>query len=142
MLRQLFFTLLLIPTISSAATTYGNVTVTEIRSIYDADTFKASIPEWPDVIGQSISIRILGIDAPEMRGKCQSEKDMARAAKQFTVEKLRSAATVELKNIQRGKYFRILAEVYVDGDNLGEMLVMAGHARKYDGGKREGWCDL
>jgi len=72
MLRQLFLSLLLIPAISSAAT-YGNITVTEIRSIYDADTFKVSIPEWPDVIGKSISIRILGIDVLEMRGKCQVE---------------------------------------------------------------------
>jgi len=141
MLRQLLLTLLLIPTISSAATTYGNITVTEIRSIYDADTFKVSIPEWPAIIGKSISIRILGIDAPEIRGKCQAEKDMARAAKQFTVEKLRSAEAVELRDMQRGKYFRILANVYVDGYNLGEMLVKAGHARKYDGGRREGWCD-
>jgi len=140
MLRHLLLTLLLIPTISSAVTTYGNITVTEIRSIYDADTFKVSIPEWPDVIGKSISIRILGIDAPEMRGRCQAEKDAARAAKQFTVEKLRSAEIVELRDIQRGKYFRILAEVYVDGDSLGEMLVRAGHARAYGGGKREGWC--
>jgi endonuclease YncB( thermonuclease family) len=131
----------LTPAISSATTTYGNITVTEIRSIYDADTFKVSIPEWPDVIGKSISVRILGIDAPEMRGKCQSEKEAARAAKQYTVEKLRSAEIVELRGIQRGKYFRILADVYVDGDKLGEMLVKAGHARVYAGGKRGGWCD-
>jgi len=141
MLRQLLLTLLLIPTISSAVTTYGNITVTEIRSIYDADTFKVSIPEWPDVIGKGISIRILGIDAPELRGKCQEEKEAARAAKQFTVEKLRSAESVELRDMQRGKYFRLLADVYVDGNNLGEMLVRAGHARVYDAGKREGWCD-
>jgi len=51
-MRHLLLTLLLIPTISSAATAYGNITVTGIRSIYDADTFKVSIPEWPDVIGK------------------------------------------------------------------------------------------
>jgi len=123
MLRQYLLTiLLLMPTISSAATTYGNITVTEIRSIYDADTFKVFIPEWPDVIGKSISIRILGIDAPEMRGKCKVEKDAARAAKQFTVDKLRSAETVELRGIQRGKYFRILANVYVDGGKTPSFL--------------------
>lgn len=30
---------------------YGNVTVTEISSIYDADTFRVTIKGWPDIIG-------------------------------------------------------------------------------------------
>ena len=85
-------------------------------------------------------MRVLGVDAPEIRGKCQSEKVKARLAKQFTVHALRSAKTIELRNIQRGKYFRILADVFVDGKNLADSLIKAGHARKYDGGKRLGWC--
>jgi micrococcal nuclease len=43
--------------------------------------------------------------------------------------------------MDRGKYFRILADVYVDGENLTDLLISAGHARPYDGGKREGWCE-
>ena len=54
---------------------------------------------------------------------------------------LRSAKVIELRNIQRGKYFRILADVYVDGQNLADGLIRSGHARLYDGGKRLGWCD-
>ena len=42
--------------------------------------------------------------------------------------------------MQRGKYFRILADVYVDGISLADNLIKAGHARVYDGGKRLGWC--
>ena len=42
--------------------------------------------------------------------------------------------------MQRGKYFRILADVYIDGKNLADDLIKAGHARSYDGGKRLGWC--
>ena len=48
---------------------------------------------------------------------------------------------IELKDMQRGKYFRILANVYVDGKSLGKPLINTGHARAYDGGKRDGWCD-
>lgn len=47
-----------------------------------------------------------------MKGKCQKEKDLARLAKQFTVFKLRGAKVIELRNMQRGKYFRIVADVY------------------------------
>lgn len=119
---------------------YGNVTVHEIISIYDADTFRVDIEGFPPIAGHRIPVRVLGIDTPEIRGKCDSEKFLARKAKQFTVQSLRSAKIIELKNIQRGKYFRILAEVYLDGESLAAKLIKEGHARIYHGGKRLGWC--
>lgn len=125
---------------SANATEYGRVTVDEVRSIYDADTFRVTINDWPDIIGKSMSIRVLGVDAPEMRGKCQSEKLAARRAKQHTVELLRSAKVIELTNMKRGKYFRILANVMIDGKSLATSLINNGLARPYDGGKRGGWC--
>jgi len=137
----LFSILFCLFTLSVSAKDYGNVTVSEVTSIYDADTFRVNIEGYPPIVGERISIRVLGIDAPEIRGKCESEKIKAREAKQYTVQALRSAKTIELRNIQRGKYFRILADVYVDGDNLAERLIKVGHARVYDGGKRLGWCD-
>ena len=119
---------------------YGNVTVSEVTSIYDADTFRVNIEGYPPIAGERIPVRVLCVDAPELRGKCESEKIKARQAKQFTVEALRSANNIELRNIERGKYFRILADVYVDGKNLANGLIKSGHARSYDGGKRLGWC--
>jgi len=134
------FILLLISQ-SSIAESYGDVIVSEVRSVYDGDTFKAHIAEWPDVIGRSISIRLAGIDTPEMRGKCQQEKNLARKAKQFTVAALRSAKAVELHNIERGKYFRIVADVIVDGVSLNEQLITNNLAVKYDGkGAKKDWC--
>ena len=107
--------------------TYGNVAVSEITSIYDGDTFRANIKGYPTIIGERMSIRINGIDTPEMKGKGvdEEEKKLARKAKQFTVEKLRGAKKIELRNMKRGKYFRILADVYVDDKNLGDMLIKA-----------------
>lgn len=119
---------------------YGNVVVAEVTSIYDADTFRVNIPDWPPIIGERVPVRVKGIDAPELRGRCREEIAMARAAKEYTVNALRTALHIELRNIERGKYFRILADVYVDGTNLGELLIAAGHARPYDGGRRESWC--
>ena len=81
------------------------------------------------------------MDAPEIKGKCQSEKEAARKAKQYTVQALRSARSIELRNMERGKYFKVLSDVYVDGRNLSDALIEAGYARSYDGGKRMGWCE-
>ena len=60
--------------INAAEKDYGNVMVKEVTSIYDADTFRVNIEGWPDIVGKHVSIRVLGIDAPELRGKCESEK--------------------------------------------------------------------
>jgi len=122
------------------AKSYGMIAVERVISIYDADTFRVDIAGYPPIIGERMPIRVSGIDAPELRGKCQQEKGRAREAKQFTVAALRSAQTIELHNMQRGKYFRILADVYVDGSSLADLLISTGHARIYDGGKRGGWC--
>ena len=77
-----------------------------------------------------------------MRGKCQVEKILARQAKQHTVALLRSGKVIELTSIQRGKYFRILANVIIDGKSLGDSLIEDGLARLYDGEKRSGWCSV
>ncbi len=121
--------------------TFGNIIVDEVVSIYDADTFKINIKSWPDIVGYRMSIRLNGVDAPEMRGKCQEEKQQARKAKKITVEFLRSSKVVELRNMRRGKYFRILADVYGDGKSLAKALIQSGLVRKYSGGSRRGWCD-
>ena len=78
---------------------FGNANVLEVTSIYDGDTFRGNIEGFPAVIGESMSIRINGIDTPELRGKCDKEKQLARLAKQFTVGRLRAAKSVVLKDI-------------------------------------------
>lgn len=120
---------------------YGDISISEVVSIYDADTFRVNIAGWPDIIGANIPIRADGFDAPEIRGKCQAERDKAQVARDLTVNALESAEVVELRNMRRGKYFRIIADVYLDGEALKDMHLSAGTARPYAGGKREGWCN-
>ena len=42
--------------------------------------------------------------------------------------------------MKRGSDFRIAADVIVDGENLAEMLVEAGMAVRYNGGKKTHKC--
>lgn len=120
---------------------FGSVRVDAVTSVYDGDTFRATVNAWPKLIGERIGIRINGVDTPEMRGKCPAEKALARKAKQHTVALLRNAKVVELRNMKRGKYFRIVADVYADGKSVGESLIRHGLAVPYDGGtKVKSWC--
>ena len=109
--------------IIEAKQTYGNVIVDEVTSIYDGDTFRVNINSYPPIIGKKMSIRLNGVDTPEIKGKCTKEKTLARKAKQLTVSTLRGAKKVELRNMQKGKYFRIVADVYADNKSLADILI-------------------
>lgn len=116
----------------------GLVAVTVV-SVHDGDTFSCDIAGYPPIIGHHIGIRINGIDTPEMKDKRPTVRELARKAKEFSEKRLMAAGMVELRNMQRDKYFRIVADVYVDGVDLGRELIDAGLAKPYDGGRKPQW---
>ena len=59
----------------------------------------------------------------------------------MVAEILKDAEQITLKNMERGKYFRIAADVLVDGEDLGDMLVEARVGVRYGGRKKSHkWC--
>lgn len=112
---------------------YPDIVVTEFVRNYDADTITVNIKGWPKIIGENISIRINGIDAPEVRGGTEYSRDLAIKAKFFVGALLRMSDSIILKNPKRGKYFRIVADVEFNGIDLGKLLMYMGYAKAYDG---------
>ena len=109
---------------------------------YDGDTITFNLPGLHPIIGEEISIRVNGIDTPEIKGKCEKEKYNAQQAQQMVADFLKDAEQIVLKSMERGKYFRIAADVIIDGENLADVLVEAGMAVRYDGGKKtHKWCE-
>lgn len=85
-------------------------------------------------------VRLIGLDAPELRGRCEAERQRAQAA----TERLRGliADGVTLTPNGRDRYDRVLAVVLDPrGQDVGQILVREGLAHAYSGrGPREGWC--
>jgi len=123
-----------------AAPQYGTVTVSKVISVYDGDTFRVNIDSLPPIVGKNIAIRVNGVDTPEIRGKCQYEKNLALKARDFVRNKLANAKEIKLTNLQRGKYFRVVANVLVDGVSLEQELLDNKLAYEYSGGKKLSWC--
>ncbi len=123
-----------------AAPQYGTVTVSKVISVYDGDTFRVDIASLPPIVGKNIPIRVNGVDTPEIRGKCQYEKNLALKARDFVRGKLANAKEIKLTNLQRGKYFRVVANVLVDGVSLEQELLDNELAYEYSGGKKSSWC--
>ena len=118
-----------------------SVVVSEVTSIYDGDTFRVNIEGWPEIVGYHIPVRVAHIDTPEIKGRCPAEEALARQAKQVTVGMLRNAKHIELRNIKRGKYFRIVAEPYADNKSIADELIRQGLAVRYEGGRKtKDWC--
>ncbi len=142
-MRNVLYSLLLLVALSpvddaQADHLYGNATCSVVR-VYDGDTFYCDIEGWPSIVGDHIGIRVAGVDTPEMRGKSEHEKTLAREAKAFVQTWLESCQTVELRDMRRGKYFRIVADIHCGDRDLAADLIEAGLARAYDGGKKEAW---
>ena len=137
----LFLTLFLGVLSVQAAPEYGTVIVSRVISVYDGDTFRVDIDSLPPIVGKNIPIRLNGVDAPEIQGKCQQEKDLALEARDFVRNKLANAKEIKLTKLQRGKYFRVVANVYVDGFSLEQELLENKLAYKYSGGKKSSWCN-
>jgi len=111
MLSKLLYFFLLLISSNLYANDYGNVIVSRVTNVYDGDTFRVDIDQWPALIGKNAPIRINNIDTPELRAKCANEKRLALLAKKFTRDKLQHGDIIELKRLNRGKYFRITADV-------------------------------
>lgn len=111
---------------------------------YDGDTLTVRIPGVHPLIGENISVRVRGVDTPEVKGRAPCEKDTARTAKRLVHSLLRSAKRIDLVDVERDKYFRILADVIVDGRSVRDVLLKEKLAYSYDGGKKRdvNWCEL
>lgn len=106
--------------------------VEKVNSVYDGDTFRCDL-KYPPAIGyKDIPIRIRGVDCPEIRGGTEEQKSSARQSQQFTEKLLSSSHEIILKNIARDKYFRILADVEIDGQDLGKLLLENNLAQLYN----------
>lgn len=111
---------------------------------YDGDTITFDIPGVHALLGNKISVRVAHLDTPEVKGKLPCEKDAARTAQRLIENLLKNAKRIDLVNVQRDKYFRILADVRVDGLDLKDTLLKNKLAYAYEGGTKQktDWCKI
>jgi micrococcal nuclease len=112
----------------------------ELVRVIDGDTFIVDALVWPGHRVR-VSIRLRGIDAPEMRSRCAAEKEAAIRARDALTE-LIGSEPVAISNIGGGKYYgRVLADAHNGmGEDIGTRLLEGGFASPYDGGRRKSIC--
>lgn len=123
-----------------AASYFTNV---RVERVIDGDTIVVSIDDLPAVFGKKLPVRLAGIDTPELNGRCENERVLAQKALDRLNGIIMKANRVDIANAKRGKFFRIVGTVRVDGIDVSSTLIAEGLARIYDGGSRDRaqWCD-
>jgi micrococcal nuclease len=107
-----------------------------VIKVYDGDTITiASKLPFKESPLYRLSVRLNGIDTPEIKGKDEDEKTAAKITRD-ALSALIFNKYVTLKNIQSEKYGRILADVYLGELHLNEWLIKEKYAVKYDGGTK------
>jgi endonuclease YncB( thermonuclease family) len=112
----------------------------EVLRVFDGDTFEARVRIWPNM-DVTTRVRLRGVDAPEIHGKCEDERSKAATARDALTRML-AEGNVAISRIGQDKYGgRVDADVSTARTpDVGEALVARGLARRYDGGRRDGWC--
>ncbi len=111
----------------------------DILAISDGDTIKVRLD------GRKERIRVLGVDTPEIKGQCLSEKMLAVKAKEFTTWLVRNQRPLLLEwDGRRDKYKRPLAWVFLGGHDLShrldKLLIKEGFAVRYQPRPDSFWC--
>ena len=112
------------------------ITYGKVIKVYDGDTITvaAYLPESNKRV-YKFSIRLRGIDSPELRGSSDTEKKHAIVARDALSKRILDQY-VNIKNVSTEKYGRLLADVYFEETNMNDWMVSNNYAVKYDGGTK------
>jgi micrococcal nuclease len=98
--------------------------------IIDGDTI--ALPCAVPARGCAEKVRLIGIDSPESRRpRCENELRLGLAAKQRLAKLLRGHSVEIDRSGRKDRYRRTLADLAVDGVDVGTALIAEGHALAY-----------
>jgi micrococcal nuclease len=104
-----------------------------VIKVYDGDTITiASKMPYENSPLFRFSVRLNGIDTPEIKSKNENEKTLAKKGRD-SLSQLIMNKNVTLKNVKNEKYGRILADVYLDELHLNKWMIDQAFAVEYDG---------
>ena len=113
--------------------------ISNIVKIIDGDSLRVDLDLGFKIQLSNATLRLHGIDTPESRQRKRlEERKLGIKAKEFLVNILEgNKDNLIMKATERGKFGRILAEIFIDStDNpsVNQLLIEADLARPYFGG--------
>lgn len=120
-------------------TAYESVRGVSLRECEDARTCRFDLPGGPPVVTRNVPVRLADLEAPDVNGACNRERERARETRRVLLAMLTAADTLTLKTPRRGESFGLVARVLADGRDVGEHLIREELARPA-GEESTLWC--
>ena len=114
------------------------VIAARVLKVVDGDTFDARIELKPG-FRVTTRVRLRGLDVPELHAACETERLGAEAA-QRALRAILAEGELTIHDLGDDKYGRLLGTVATRATPSAEALIAKGVVRRYDGGRRAGWC--
>ena len=111
--------------------TYGKVV-----KVYDGDTITIASQLHGSSTMYRFSIRLAGIDTPEIKSHNPLEKERAIYVRN-QIHDLLFGKIIRLTNISMEKYGRVLADIYLDDLHINDYIIQHKYGYKYDGGQKQ-----
>ena len=106
--------------------------------VVDGDTIDVDIDLGFGVWLRNQRVRLYGIDTPESRTRDLEEKKYGLAAKEFLTKWTGAGElTIKTHKDERGKFGRILGEIWAFKTNVNDKMVYEHHAVPYHGQSKE-----
>ena len=109
-----------------------------VTRIVDGDTVDVDIDLGFGMIYKNQRVRMMGIDTPESRTRNLEEKFYGKASKAH-LKKILDGQEVQLVSHDKGKFGRILGELYVGNSNfsVNQQMIKEYHAVPYFGQSKD-----
>ena len=102
----------------------------KVKKVYDGDTITVDFDLGFGIILRKQKIRLVGINAPEVRGKQREAGLKTRDSLRARI--LGKTVTIKTSKDKKGKYGRWLGEVYIKDENINQWLLNEGLASEYN----------
>ena len=109
--------------------------VHKVTKVVDGDTIDVILDMGFNILYKE-RVRLFGIDTPESRTRDLTEKKYGLKSKEFLKKTLSSASHIVIKTYkgdEKGKFGRILGDIWCDGVSVNKLMYKVGHAVEYYG---------
>jgi micrococcal nuclease len=114
--------------------------ICKVLDVYDGDTVHVSALLGAPTQPVKLSVRLAGIDTPEIKTKNRVEHEHGVIAREELKKLAPVGSILTCGPAEYDKYGRVLCNLFTEsGVNLSQWMLEKKYARVYDGGKKEEW---
>jgi micrococcal nuclease len=89
---------------------YGGPYRATVVRVIDADTIEVNVELWPNLV-QGATVRVRGVDAPETRSSCETEKALGIEAREWVKEIYPVGEVIRIEDVEPDSLSRYIADV-------------------------------